>query len=44
MKVNRGIATTENFRIQGPAVRIQMTGDVDLAQETQKLRVKIFPV
>jgi len=43
VKVNRGIATTENFRIQGPAVRIQMTGDVDLAQETQKLRVKIFP-
>ena len=43
VKVNRGIATTENFRIQGPAVRIQMSGDVDLAQETQKLRVKVFP-
>ena len=43
VKVNRGIANTENFRIQGPAVRIQMTGDVDLARETQKLRVKVFP-
>jgi uncharacterized protein (TIGR02099 family) len=43
VKVNRGIATTENFRIQGPAVRIQMSGDVDLARETQKLRVKVFP-
>jgi uncharacterized protein YhdP len=27
----------------GPAVRIQMTGDVDLNAETQKLRVKVFP-
>jgi uncharacterized protein (TIGR02099 family) len=43
VKVNRGIAATENFRIQGPAVRIQMSGDVDLARETQKLRVKVFP-
>ena len=43
VKVNRGVASTENFRIQGPAVRIQMYGDVDLARETQKLRVKVFP-
>ncbi len=43
VKVNRGIANTENFRIQGPAVRIQMSGDVDLARETQKLRVKVYP-
>ena len=43
VKVNRGLANTENFRIQGPAVRIQMSGDVDLARETQKLRVKVFP-
>ena len=42
-KVNRGIATTENFRIQGPAVRVQMSGDVDLNAETQKLQVKVFP-
>ncbi len=43
VKVNRGIASTENFRILGPAVRIQMSGEVDLAQETQKLRVKVYP-
>ena len=43
VKVNRGVATTENFRIQGPAVRIQMHGDVDLHAETQKLRVKVYP-
>ena len=43
VKVNRGIATTENLRIQGPAVRILMSGDVDLNAETQKLRVKVLP-
>jgi uncharacterized protein (TIGR02099 family) len=43
VKVTRGVATTENFRIQGPAVRVQMSGDVDLNAETQKLRVKVFP-
>ena len=43
VKVNRGVANTENFRIQGPAVRILMSGDVDLARETQKLHVKVFP-
>ncbi len=43
VKVNRGIATTENYRIQGPAVRILMSGEVDLNAETQKLRVKVFP-
>ncbi len=43
VKVNRGIANTENLRIQGPAVRILMSGDVDLNAETQKLRVKVFP-
>ncbi len=43
VKVNRGVANTENFRIQGPAVRVVMSGDVDLNAETQKLRIKVFP-
>jgi uncharacterized protein YhdP len=43
VKVTRGVANTENFRIQGPAVRIVMSGDVDLNSETQKLRVKVYP-
>ena len=43
VKISRGVANTDSFRILGPAVRIQMTGDVDLNAETQKLRVKVFP-
>jgi uncharacterized protein YhdP len=41
--VNRGVATTENLRIEGPAGRVQMSGEVDLGRETQKLNVKVIP-
>jgi uncharacterized protein YhdP len=41
--IERGIASTDNFRIQGPAARIAMSGEVDLARETQKLHVRIVP-
>lgn len=41
--IDRGIATTDNFVILGPAARILMTGDVDLARETQKLHVRVAP-
>jgi uncharacterized protein (TIGR02099 family) len=43
MSVERGIATTDNFVILGPAARILMTGDVDLGRETQKLHVRVAP-
>lgn len=42
-RIDRGIAVTEGFRVQGPAASIVMRGDVDLAQETQNLRVRITP-
>lgn len=41
--IEHGIASTENFRIQGPAARIGMSGQVDLARETQRLHVRIVP-
>jgi uncharacterized protein (TIGR02099 family) len=41
--INRGIAVTEGFHIQSPSARILMSGEVDLAKETQKLRVRITP-
>ena len=43
VKIGRGIAGIDKFRIQGPAARVLMSGEVDLAQETQKLRVRISP-
>lgn len=43
IKISRGIASTENLRIQGPAARVVMSGEVDLERETQKLRVRVSP-
>jgi uncharacterized protein (TIGR02099 family) len=43
VKVDRGIATTDNLRIDGPSARVTMSGEVDLARETQKLNVKVIP-
>jgi uncharacterized protein (TIGR02099 family) len=43
VSIDRGIATTDNFVILGPAARILMTGDVDLARETQRLHVRVAP-
>ena len=43
VKVSRGLATTDSFRIQSPSARIVMSGDVDLAAETQNLHVKVTP-
>jgi len=43
VKVVKGVASTDNLRITGPAARIVMIGSVDLAKETQSLRVKVSP-
>lgn len=43
IKVVKGIASTDNLRIAGPAANINMRGQVDLAGETQKLRVRVNP-
>jgi len=43
VKVNKGVASTDNLRISGPAARIVMNGQVDLVKETQSLRVKVNP-
>jgi uncharacterized protein (TIGR02099 family) len=43
LKIDNGIAATENFRMQGPSARVAMSGEVDLARETQKLRVRVSP-
>jgi len=42
-KINRGVASSENFRIRGPSARIIMAGEVDFTRETQKLKVRITP-
>jgi uncharacterized protein (TIGR02099 family) len=38
-----GLARTQDFNMKGPAARVEMRGEVNLAAETQQLDVKIFP-
>lgn len=44
MNVNRGVVSTNDFVMQGPAAVVSMTGATDLDKETQVLRVKVVPV
>lgn len=43
MRVDHGIMSTDDFKINGPSAKILMTGETNLARETQDLRVKVTP-
>jgi uncharacterized protein YhdP len=43
VKIARGVMTTQDLRLQGPAARVDITGDADLAKETQNLNVRVLP-
>ena len=38
-----GVAKTDGFEISGPSARVQIRGTADLNDETQDLRVRVFP-
>jgi uncharacterized protein YhdP len=40
---NQGVATTDKLRINGPLAEVNMSGQVNLDQETQQLNVKVTP-
>ena len=39
----KGVIDTRDMEIRGPAAKVQMAGTVDLAHETQDLKVRIKP-
>lgn len=43
MKISHGVLLTDDLRIRGPAARVSMQGSVNLATETQSLRVQVQP-
>jgi uncharacterized protein YhdP len=43
IKVNRGIATTNDLLIEGPAAKIMMSGRINLEEESQDLYMKVVP-
>ncbi|MDR2240667.1 MAG: TIGR02099 family protein [Zoogloeaceae bacterium] len=42
-KLARGVMSTQNLQIQGPAAKIFMQGEVSIPAETQDLRVRVEP-
>jgi uncharacterized protein (TIGR02099 family) len=41
--VDKGLMTLKDFEMRGSAAEVGMTGQVDLAKETQALRVRVVP-
>ena len=41
--VKQGIMGTRDFRMKGPAADVEMSGDIDVGRETQKLYVRVIP-
>ncbi len=42
-KIAKGVMSSEELRIQGPAAKVLLAGEVDLLAETQKLKVRVEP-
>src|SRR6266513_469080 len=42
-QINRGLMAIREFRMRGSAAQVEMNGEVDLANETQNLRVRVVP-
>ncbi len=43
VKVVHGVITTDDLQLVGPAARVDITGEANLALETQKLAVRVLP-
>ena len=43
LNLNQGVITTDKLRINGPLAEVNMSGQVNLDQETQQLNVKVTP-
>jgi uncharacterized protein YhdP len=41
--IGKGVMTTDELRIQGPAAKVLLSGQVDLIAETQNLKVRVQP-
>lgn len=41
--VAKGVLRTQDFSMNGPSAQVAMSGNIDLAQETQVLKVRVVP-
>lgn len=43
VRIQQGVAASDNFRMSGPAAKVTISGETDLARETQRLKVHVTP-
>ncbi|MDQ2963402.1 MAG: TIGR02099 family protein, partial [Pseudomonadota bacterium] len=43
VRIQNGIMKSDNLRIVGPAARVAISGETDIAKETQRLKVRVQP-
>lgn len=43
LQIEKGVMGTQDFKMAGPAADVAITGDTDLAKETQNLHVRVVP-
>jgi uncharacterized protein (TIGR02099 family) len=43
VRIASGVMTTTNLKLLGPAAKVDIAGDADLAKETQRLSVRVQP-
>jgi uncharacterized protein (TIGR02099 family) len=43
VKIGRGIAVTDDLKIEGPAAKVAINGEINLEAETQKLHITVNP-
>lgn len=43
VRIEHGIAHSDDLKLDGPAAKVRMQGETDLAGETQNLKVKVSP-
>jgi uncharacterized protein (TIGR02099 family) len=41
--LRNGVMTTSNLRIVGPAAKVEISGEADIAKETQRLKIRVQP-
>jgi uncharacterized protein YhdP len=42
-RIESGLMTVKDFRMRGSSAQVEMSGEVDLVQETQNMRVRVVP-
>lgn len=43
VRIDKGIMRSDDFKMEGPVARVEMSGETDLQKETQHLNVKVTP-